>query len=83
MNRKIMAGIMILGLLGMAGCGKTEQSVSDTEPEDLYSVVAAGEETASANNENNETVDYYYEFGIVKDEDIVRPDTTDYMEVDM
>ena len=35
------------------------------------------------NNENNETVDYYYEFGIVKDEDIVRPDTTDYMEVDM
>lgn len=60
---------MILGLLGMAGCGKTEQSVSDTEPEDLYSAVAAGEETSSANNENNETgvdnefqVDFTYDY---------------------
>ena len=31
-------------------------------------------------NQNNRTVDYEYEFGIVKDSDIVKPDTTGYIE---
>lgn len=29
-------------------------------------------------NENNITVDYHYEYGVVKDTDIVKPDTTGY-----
>ena len=31
-------------------------------------------------NQNIRTVDYEYEFGIVKDSDIVKPDTTGYIE---
>ncbi len=33
-------------------------------------------------NTNNRTVDYHYEYGIVKDSDIVKPDTTGYVEVE-
>lgn len=31
--------------------------------------------------QNNRTADYHYEYGVVKDSDIVRPDTTGYLEV--
>ena len=31
----------------------------------------------------NETIDYFYSFGTVKDTDIIRPDTTGYEEVEM
>ena len=30
-------------------------------------------------NQNNKTVDYKYEYGVVKDTDVVRPDTTGYV----
>ncbi len=30
-------------------------------------------------NENNRTVDYKYEYGIVKDSNVTRPDTTGYI----
>ena len=29
-------------------------------------------------NQNNRTVDYKYEYGVVKDTDVERPDTTEY-----
>ena len=29
-------------------------------------------------NKNNITVDYAYEFGVVEDSDVIRPDTTEY-----
>lgn len=41
--------------------------------------VATGLPVKRIDNENNLIIDYHYEYGVVKDSDIVRPDTTEYV----
>lgn len=61
--------------------GKECHIIKYGEDTQLFIQIETGLPIKMVDIKNNRTVDYYYEYGVVKDSDIVRPDTTGYEEI--